>query len=682
MPPDAPPSVTLVSRPSLSLDRRLFLATAGSGAALAAASVVAAPPSESAHADTPTGPVDVITVEGAIPGIPYRTRTAILDVAEYSRRAQVNSDAFTNAWKRALQRLAEVPAPVDSPASGNSVNWRPNSGVVLRVPPGFYAIDQWSMATRPADLGLPGSEPDGQQYGEWSVRITVEADGVVLVAKDHPGSVAGSPVVYLGNPDSPGGSKDLLKRVVIRGLTVQSDGHSLQADYVADRVGILVHQSQEVRLERVSVFGLAREGIRFEGVMDSTIDAAVIGWCGRPSRLPSPPDPLPYGLSIVSTRNAGGEIIENSNALRVVDTHVEFCEQELFLDRGTRHVDFLGCKFEHGWGTTSEHSPVSIGFPPNPSSTLDRVLEIGFTSCMFVQNTYAHAGSHPSHIVVGEVSYVGGRASAAKTAVSFLGCHFSVPDGIGERWFTGGDTTFVGCDFGGCGNADGEPACFDLGNDVTLDDCRFSAVAELHDGVTGSLQHGNAGTAVPGSRADLFRFRGGASRVLNPVIYFPPPVEGVHTSPGSVATLARDVGDANRLAGWHPAWYGLPSDGSGRPGPIAAVRYEDPDRTQLGTSLTWQALTGTSTPILEPDDDGRVSVCGREQVRLQGGRTYTGFTDAHAGQVIRVIADGEPITFAGGLLVLKGTQTLRAGTADMTSFVFYTFGSGSAWFQI
>ena len=35
MPPDTPPSVTLVSRPSLSLDRRLFLATAGSGAGAA-----------------------------------------------------------------------------------------------------------------------------------------------------------------------------------------------------------------------------------------------------------------------------------------------------------------------------------------------------------------------------------------------------------------------------------------------------------------------------------------------------------------------------------------------------------------------------------------------------------------------------------------------------------------------
>ena len=360
MPHRATPSVTPVSRSSLSLDRRRFLATAGSGAALAAAGVVAAPREEAALATTPTGPIDVVTVEGAIPGIPYRTRTAILDVAEYARRAQINSDAFTNAWKRALQQLAEVPAPADSPASGNSVNWRPNAGVVLRVPPGFYAIDQWSMATRPADLGLPGSEPDGQQYGEWSVRITVEADGVVLVAKDHPGTVAGSPVVYLGSPDSPGGSKDLLKRVVIRGLTVQSDGHSLQADYVPDRVGIVVHQSQEIRLERVSVFGFAREGIRFEGVMDSTIDAAVIGWCGRPSRLASPPDPLPYGLSIVSNRNANGDIVENSNALRVIDSHVEFCEQELFLDRGTRHVDFLGCKFEHGWGTTSDQPPVSI----------------------------------------------------------------------------------------------------------------------------------------------------------------------------------------------------------------------------------------------------------------------------------------------------------------------------------
>jgi hypothetical protein len=674
--------VTPVNRSLPALDRRRFLATAGSGAALAAAGVVTAPTSGAAHAQTSTGAVDVITVDGAIPGIPYRTRTSILDVAEYARRAQVNSAAFTNAWTRALQRLAEVPAPADSPASGNSVNWRPNSGVVIRVDPGFYAIDQWSMATRPADLGLPGSESEGHQYGEWSVRITIEAEGVVLVAKDHQGTSVGSPVVYLGNPDSPGGSRDLLKRVTLRGLTVQSDGDSLQGGYVADRIGMLVHQSQEIRLEQVSVFGFAREGIRLEGVMDSTIDAAVVGWCGRPSRLATAPDPLPFGLSLASTRDSSGAILENCNAVRVIDSHLEFCEQELYLDRGTRHVEFIGCKFEHGWGTTSAQSPISIGSPANTRSAHDRVLEIGFTSCMFVQNTYVNAGSHPSHIVVGEVTYGGGEAAAAKTAITFSGCHFSVPDGGGERWFTGGDTTFVGCDFAGCGNAEGEPPCFDLGNDVTFDDCRFAAVAELHDGVTGSRRAGEPGAAVPGSRADLFRFRGGASRVINPVIYFPPPTEGVHTSPGSVATLAGGAGDANRIAGWHPAFYGLPGDGSGRPGPIAAVRYEETGRTQLGSSLVWEAMSGASTPVLEPDAQGRVSVCGREQIRVQGGRTYRGFTDAYAGQVVRVVADGEPITFVGGSLVLKGTQTLRAGIADMTSFVFYTYGSGSAWFQL
>lgn len=674
--------VTAMTSSPFTLDRRHFLLTAGTGAAVGTAGTALNAPAPAAAA-TSADSASVVTVTDAIAGIPFRTGTSELDTAEYARRAAANSAAFNDAWKRALQLLRVVPTPTASPASGRSVNWLPNAGVTLKVPPGFYAIDQWNLAVTPADLRLPGTErASGQQYGEWSVRITIEAEGVVLVARDHAGSTAGSPVVYLGSPESSGGSQDLLKRVVLRGLTVQSDGHSLQANYVADRVGILVRQSQEIRLERVSVFGFAREGIRFEGVMDSTIDAAVIGWCGRGSRLSAPPTPSPFGLAFLSTRNGAGAIVENCNALRVIDTHLEFCDHELFIDRGTRHVDFLGCKFEHGWGTTSAQSPVSIGYPPNRESSRDRVLEIGFTSCMFVQNTYADPGRHPSHIVVGELAYGGGEAFAAKTAVTFTGCHFSVPDGVGERWFTGGDTTFTACDFAGCGNAEGDPACFDLGNDVTFDGCRFSAVAEVHDGLTETQRNGPIGAVVPGSRADLFRFRGGASRVLDPVIYFPPPNQGVRTSPGSVATLAQNVGDANRVAGWHPALYGLPPGNGGRPGPIAAVRYEDSRRTQLGTSLMWTPLTGTSTPVLEPDDQGRVSVCGAEQVRVRGGRTYTGFTDAYSGQIIRVLADGEPITFSGGQLVLRGTQTLRAGTSDMTCFVYYTYGSGAAWFQI
>ncbi|MHA0111661.1 hypothetical protein ACXYUI_31905, partial [Klebsiella pneumoniae] len=79
--------------------------------------------------------------------------------------------------------------------------------------------------------------------------------------------------------------------------------------------------------------------------------------------------------------------------------HIEFCELELLIDRGTRHVDFLASKFEHGWATQSVVSPVQIGNPVGAAgSSLEHVLEISFLSCMFVQNSYGSEGAHPSHI--------------------------------------------------------------------------------------------------------------------------------------------------------------------------------------------------------------------------------------------------------------------------------------------
>ncbi|WP_458866149.1 hypothetical protein, partial [Enterococcus faecium] len=83
-------------------------------------------------------------------------------------------------------------------------------------------------------------------------------------------SADGKPVVYLGSPSSPGFSRDLVKRVTIRGLSIQSDDNPIQSSYASDRVALLIHQAQEITLERVSIYGFRREGLRLEGVMDST----------------------------------------------------------------------------------------------------------------------------------------------------------------------------------------------------------------------------------------------------------------------------------------------------------------------------------------------------------------------------------------------------------------------------
>lgn len=622
--------------------------------------------------------METITVSGALRGVPYALSTGSLDELEYARRARINSRAFRQAWQQALERIRTISFMQTSPSSGLDSVSEPVAGVTLRVPPGFYPIDTWDLSVTAADLHLSDLEGDvGRQFGEWSVRILIEADGAVLVAKDYTGSnTAGSPVVYLGSPDSSGVSRDLLKRVTIRGLSVQSDGNPLQAFTASDRVGMLIHEAQEITLERVSIFGFRREGLRLEGVMDSTFLQVNIGWCARMSAA----EPQPYALALISQRDSEGRLRENCNALRFIGCHIEFCTLELFLDRGTRHVDFLGSKFEHGWGTSLVASPVQIGLSAPAYAAAERVSEISFSSCMFVQNTYAHEGTHPTHIRIEERGYVGSQSEKAKTSVSFNACHFTVPDGGGERWFAGSDATFTSCDFNGCGNADGEPACFDLGDDVTLSACRFSVARTIHDGVTGD--QGGVGAPLQQARADLFRFRGGASRILDPVIYFPARTNDADAVPGSLATVGLGVGNGNRISGWHPHWYGLPTTVGGDSGHIEAVRYEQVDRVQLLSALSIEPWSQEVSTVLTPDADGGVSVAGRATIKLSSEGRFSNFTDAYAGQVVRVVSDGGSVSLVSGNIVLRPSSPSFVGTGQMRSFMLFTDGVGAAWFEM
>ncbi|MDQ1076920.1 MULTISPECIES: hypothetical protein [Microbacterium] len=657
------------------LPRRGFLLAATATAGLATFSSA---PTAASAADENV-PNTVVTVLGAMRGVPYALATSALDEIEFARRARINTVAFRKAWKEALATVRFVSPPEVSEASNYETVSQPLSGATIRVPPGFYPIDTWDMSVTPADLNLPGSEAHGPQYGEWSIRVTVEADGAVLVTKDYPGSPSPTtPVIYLGSPDSPGRSLDLLKRVTIRGLSIQSDTNPIQSFTATDRVGMIVHQAQEVCLEKVSIFGFRREGLRLEGVMDSTFTSVNIGWCGRSDAA----EGGAFALAVMTTTDAAGVPVENCNALRFIGCHIEFCDLELLIDRGSRHVDFWGSKFEHGWATTSTRSPIQIGAMPGSSSPTTYVREISFVSCMFVQNTYAFEGSHPSHISVEEVGYVGSQSEKAKTAISFVACHFTVPDGGGERWFLGADTTFSACDFHGCGNAAGELACFDLGNDVVFSASRFSVVRFIHDGLTGDAGAGGPGAPLNHSRADLFRFHGGASRVLQPVIYFPARAEGVDAAPGSLVTIASGAGNGNLIAGWQTHWYGLPTHPDGSPGHIDPVLYEQRSQRHLLSRLTVDPWSREVTGVLPPDREGFISVMGRETLKLQGGASYNDFRDGYSGQVVRVVSDGGTAVLKPGSFVFRTPGSNSIGPGTLRTFVLYSDGGGAAWFEV
>lgn len=662
------------------LPRRSFLLGAGTAAGLAAITHEAGAAAAVEQAPDQSGSF-VITISDAISGVPYALETSALDEQEFARRARHNTTVFRAAWVRALQSLRSVSAPETSTSSGFSTVSAPVGGAVIRIPPGFYPIDTWDMSVTPTDLGLPGSEASAQQpYGEWSLRIVIEADGAVLIAKDYAGApTTDHPVVYLGSPTSPGRSVDLLKRVTIRGLSVQSDTNPSQSFTSTDRVAVVVHQSQEVYFERVSIYGFRREGLRLEGVMDSTFTGVNIGWCAPFDGAESSPGR--FALALVTTESNGSPV-ENCNALRFVGCHIECCGRELSIDRGSRHVDFIGSKFEHGWGTVSSASPVQIGRTTTSSPSTSYVHEISFVACMFVQNTYGFEGNHPSHISIEEVGYIGSHSEKAKTSVSFTTCHFTVPDGGGERWFTGSDASFTSCDFNGCGNADGEPACFDLGNDVIFTSCRFSAARTIHGGLEGDPGTGGGGAPLRSSRADLFRFRGGASRIVHPVIYFPARSDGVDAAPGSLATLARGAGNGNTITGWQTHWYGLPQDAPGAPGHIQPVRYEDSQRSQLLSTLTIDAWSKDVSGVLEPDANGVVSVVGKETVKLRSGSAYNNFSDGYSGQVVRVVSDGGTATLNPGSFVLRPSASPTVPPGAMRSFVMYVDGLNSAWFEL
>lgn len=199
----------------------------------------------------------------------------------------------------------------------------------------------------------------------------------------------------------------------------------------------------------------------------------------------------------------------------------------------------------------------------------------------------------------------------------------------------------------------------------------------------GDAGSGGAGAPLANPRADFVRFRGASSRIANPVIYFPSPVNGVAGSPGAFVTLASGTNiSGNAVRGWQPGIYGFPGTVAGSANNISPVRYEDSGRSQLSSLFSIDPITRASTPVLTPDANGAVSVFGAENIRLRGGNTYTNFTDASSGQIIHIVADGSPITFKTGSLVLKTGADTVAGPLVMTSFAFYTYGGNSAWFQI
>lgn len=289
--------------PAASTSRRGFLTFAGVGVGATALA-----PNAAADVGTtsPSGVVienqtaNVVFVDGAIKGIPYDS--AGLNMAEYKARAASNTVAFNKAWKAAIALTRSV---TSSTNANGSVLQNPNAGVIVRVDPGYYAIDQWDLTVARSDLGLANLEDATHgPYGEWTVNIAIEAEGVVLVAKDYGGSLyAGQPVVHLGSVERTGNSQNLLKKVKITGLKIQSDPNS-QSNYAsADRQGMLVEHCQNIHLSHMYISAFRRDGLIVQATMDSTFIDIDIMWCASLSKDATDATVAAYGLNIVDRKS-------------------------------------------------------------------------------------------------------------------------------------------------------------------------------------------------------------------------------------------------------------------------------------------------------------------------------------------------------------------------------------------
>lgn len=632
--------------------RRNLLAAGGLGAA----AVFAAAPSASAETsgggswrEDPTD-ANVIHVLGAR--------------GDADANFATNNKAFAETWQEVLRRQRE----------------ESRGGQTVRVPPGVYLIDHWDLSVVWSDIGS-ASEPEAQRSGSesWFVNVTIQAEGVVFVAKKSAGetyqSVSGpapvpEPVIRVGSREG-GRAQNLLKKVTIIGLRIQA-GTSPSANLNSiQRLGILIEHCQQFVMDRVWISLLTLGGMSLVGTMDCAFSNVQILWCGRDSEDTSAKR---YGLTI--TGSAESARADNPNALRLTGIHIEFCPLLLLIDSEARHVDFFACKFEQS--APSRTSPVVLGGVDGTGGR-GSVLEIGFHGSMFVGSYYNNKSNpnphvfktqQPPFVSVEERSYYGEDSSPQRnvfasdsawrthTAVSFTGCHFTTPNGAGARWFRGANSSFTACDFSGCANVGDEAPSIDMGDNVIIEGGRFALTSSIDD----KFGNGRASTitAAEGLRNDLFRFRGSSASVSRPIVFSPPPAADGQRVPGALLTLAGgDRTRRNMFTGYRPVYGQAPTP----------TRYENSAEKHLNDRLEVDSIFVDIATQLTGSQGSPPSVFGRSAGTLMSG-VYEDFLDAYAGQHLRLVVGwGQQVDLINSdSLILQGRRNRTVPEKTWLSF--------------
>lgn len=502
------------------------------------------------------------------------------------------------------------PSPTSADYTANDAAFAASTAEALAVhgtisiPTGLYPLNNWTIDAR------------GTQC------LTIEGNGSVLLCSPafEGGATQGSAFIWVGSSAAGPDGANFLRQATIRSLNIQGHAYQIGGDGAEkkDRIGLVLHGIQELLAERVWVSQFGREGWWFDTVYDSTFKACGAAWCGRSSPTES------SGLNFYATRiesTVPSSPVDNSNGLRFVGFHWEYCSLILDVGDWNRHLYFLGCKSEHGRGgvgtNASELSPI----------VFRKCKEVAFLGCTFVQNQWDLIGAqtHPYHVSSEYVS--GDGADRTKKQLRFVGCDFTTPDDAAESWFIGHQATFEGCTFGRTGAQPGRPA-FNLGNDVAITNATIHMAATL--------------VSSTGASSDVFRFFGSGSLVSDPTIYFAasPPA-------GAMVTIGAHAAD-NLFRGFKSAH-----------GESPTRWVHEGGETQLASNRV-EGWNHGEDRVLTPSAP---DVMGLMHAILDPG-TYTDFVGSYIGQRMLLRARGDGVILQNNAGLITGTgadRTLNGG---------------------
>ena len=194
--------------------------------------------------------------------------------------------------------------------------------------------------------------------------------------------------------------------VKISNLTILGSDSWYDSDSTkwSDRIAIhLENIGRSYQLNDINIIGFKRGGIKGINLFDGTAFGVVITYCGTDGLYPA-------------LHLTGDD--ENTNAGHWFGLHIEHSPFMLQIDSGSRHNQFVACKFEVG-GYESVNPKILIS-----SNTLENI----FIGCQFVNNNFVAGKSFPHMIKVKNQFTV------------FTGCMFSSPTSVGSLWIDGSES--------------------------------------------------------------------------------------------------------------------------------------------------------------------------------------------------------------------------------------------------